>query len=50
MEEYLMSISLMGFGTMISMMIYSNRKNDNAIRTLCERIARLEGKIEEHLK
>ena len=40
----------MGFGTMISMMVYSNRKNDSAIRILCERIAKLEGKIEAYLK
>lgn len=40
----------MGFGTMISMMIYSYRKNDNAIRNLCERIAKLEGIIEERFR
>lgn len=50
MEEYLMSISLMGFGSIISMMIYQARKNDSLIRNLCERISRLEGIISERLK
>jgi len=50
MEEFLVSISLMGFGSVISMMIYTNRKNDQLIRNLCERIAKLEGIIESSLK
>lgn len=49
-EEYLMSISLMGFGTLISMMIYQHKKNDSLIRNLCERISKLEGMLQERFK
>jgi len=50
MEEFLISISLMGFGSVLSMMIYTNRKNDSLIRNLCERIAKLEGMLEEKFR
>ena len=44
-----MAISLIGFSTMISIMIFNSRKNDNLIRNLCERIAKLEGILESKL-
>jgi len=40
----------MGFGTLISMMVYQYKKNDSLIRNLCERISKLEGMLEERLK
>ena len=50
METEIMAISLIGFGTMISMMVFNSRKNDSLIRDLCNRIAKLEGVLQEHLK
>jgi hypothetical protein len=49
MQEAIMAISLIGFSTMISIMIFNSRKNDNLIRNLCERIAKLEGILESKL-
>ena len=50
MEELIVGISLVGFSTMISVMVFNSRKNDTLIRNLCDRLARLEGVLEEHLK
>ena len=50
METEIMAISLIGFSTMISMMVFNARKNDTLIRKLCERIAKLEGMLQERLK
>tara|TARA_B110000285_G_scaffold188868_1_gene215242 strand:- start:104 stop:256 length:153 start_codon:yes stop_codon:yes gene_type:complete len=50
MEELIMGISIVGFSTMLSVMIFNSRKNDSLIRNLCDRIAKLEGIIQEHLK
>ena len=50
MQEVILGISLVGFSTMISIMIFNSRKNDNLIRNLCERIAKLEGMLEARLK
>jgi len=50
MQEAIMGISLIGFSTMISIMIFNSRKNDTLIRNLCERIAKLEGMLQERLK
>ena len=50
MQEILMGISLVGFSTMLSLMIFNSRKNDSLIRDLCNRIAKLEGILQEHLK
>lgn len=50
MEELIIAISVLGFSTMISISIFNSRKNDNLIRNLCERIAKLEGILELHLK
>lgn len=44
-----MAISLIGFSSMISIMVFNSRKNDNLIRNLCERIAKLEGMLESKL-
>lgn len=44
-----MAISLIGFSSMISIMIFNSRKNDSLIRNLCERIAKLEGILESKL-
>jgi|TARA_R110000751_G_scaffold45005_2_gene102511 hypothetical protein len=49
MQEAIMAISLIGFSTMISIMVFNSRKNDNLIRNLCERIAKLEGILESKL-
>tara|TARA_R110002110_G_scaffold263997_1_gene479731 strand:- start:338 stop:493 length:156 start_codon:yes stop_codon:yes gene_type:complete len=49
MQEAIMAISLIGFSTMISIMVFNSRKNDNLIRNLCERIAKLEGMLESKL-
>jgi|TARA_R110000822_G_scaffold106125_4_gene234133 hypothetical protein len=49
METEIMAISLIGFSTMISMMVFNARKNDNLIRKLCERVAKLEGMLQERL-
>jgi len=48
MQEILMGISLVGFSTMLSLMIFNSRKNDSLIRNLCDRIAKLEGQLEIH--
>ena len=48
MEGILMGISLVGFSTMLSLMIFNSRKNDSLIRNLCDRIAKLEGQLEIH--
>ena len=48
MEELIMGISIIGFSTMLSVMIFNSRKNDNLIRNLCDRIAKLEGQLEIH--
>jgi len=50
MQEFILGISLVGFSTMISIMVFNSRKNDNLIRNLCERISKLEGMLEERLK
>jgi hypothetical protein len=50
MEEAIMAISLIGFSTMLSVMIFNQRRNDSLIRNLCERIAKLEGMLQERLK
>ena len=50
MEEVTVGISVLGFSSLISMMVYSSRKNSELIRSLCERISKLEGIIEAHLK
>ena len=54
MQEAIMAISLIGFSSMISVMVFNSRKNDSLIRNLCDRIARLEGMLEikfmEHKK
>ena len=50
MQEFILGISLVGFSTMISVMIFNSRKNDTLIRNLCERIAKLEGMLEEKFK
>jgi hypothetical protein len=54
MEELIMGVSVVGFSTMLSVMIFNSRKNDSLIRNLCERIAKLEGmleiKFQENLK
>ena len=46
MQEAILAISLIGFSSMISVMIFNSRKNDSLIRNLCERIAKLEGMLE----
>jgi hypothetical protein len=48
MQEAIMAISLVGFSTMISVMVFNSRKNDSLISNLCDRIARLEGQLEIH--
>jgi len=48
MEELIMGISIIGFSTMLSVMIFNSRKNDSLIRNLCDRIAKLEGQLEIH--
>jgi len=50
MQEVILGISLVGFSTMISVMVFNSRKNDSLIRNLCERIAKLEGILEARLK
>ena len=50
MEEAIMLTSLVGFSTMLSVMIFNQRRNDSLIRNLCERIAKLEGMLQERLK
>tara|TARA_R110000824_G_scaffold135137_2_gene298183 strand:- start:592 stop:756 length:165 start_codon:yes stop_codon:yes gene_type:complete len=46
MQEVILAISLIGFSSMISVMVFNSRKNDSLIRNLCDRIARLEGMLE----
>ena len=43
-----MGVSIIGFSTMLSVMIFNSRKNDSLIRNLCDRIAKLEGQLEIH--
>tara|TARA_R110000751_G_scaffold19931_1_gene59023 strand:+ start:591 stop:743 length:153 start_codon:yes stop_codon:yes gene_type:complete len=50
MQEVIMAISVIGFSTMISVMVFNSRKNDSLIRDLCNRISKLEGILQEHLK
>tara|TARA_R110000751_G_scaffold136043_1_gene239008 strand:- start:600 stop:752 length:153 start_codon:yes stop_codon:yes gene_type:complete len=50
MEELIMGISIIGFTTMIGISLFNSRKNDSLIRDLCNRIAKLEGILQEHLK
>jgi|TARA_R110002020_G_scaffold163219_1_gene349210 hypothetical protein len=50
MQEFILGISLVGFSTMLSVMVFNSRKNDTLIRNLCERISKLEGMLEERLK
>ena len=50
MQEVILGISLVGFSTMLSVMVFNSRKNDSLIRNLCERIAKLEGMLEARLK
>tara|TARA_R110000803_G_scaffold87863_2_gene154779 strand:- start:1767 stop:1919 length:153 start_codon:yes stop_codon:yes gene_type:complete len=50
MQEAIFGISIIGFTTMISIMVFNSRKNDSLIRDLCDRIAKLEGILQEHLK
>jgi len=50
MESEIMVISLIGFSTMISMLVYNSKKNESILRDLCNRIAKLEGILQEHLK
>jgi hypothetical protein len=50
MQEFILGISLVGFSTMLSVMVFNSRKNDTLIRNLCERIAKLEGMLESKLK
>ena len=50
MQEVILGISLVGFSTMLSVMVFNSRKNDSLIRNLCERIAKLEGMLEAKLK
>jgi len=50
MQEFILGISLVGFSTMLSVMVFNSRKNDTLIRNLCERIAKLEGMLEAKLK
>jgi hypothetical protein len=48
MQEALFAISVIGFSSMISIMVFNSRKNDSLIRNLCDRIAKLEGQLEIH--
>ena len=50
MEELTVGVSVLGFSSLISMMVYSSRKNSELISSLCERISKLEGILQEHLK
>lgn len=50
MQEAILGISLVGFSTMISIMVFNSRKNDTLIRNLCERISKLEGMLQERFK
>jgi hypothetical protein len=46
MEELTAGISVLGFSSLISLMVYQSKKNVELIRSLCERISKLEGIIE----
>ena len=46
MEEITIGVSILGFSSLLSMMVYNSRKNAEQIRALCERIAKLEGILE----
>jgi len=50
MEELTVGISVLGFSSLISLMVYQSKKNSELISSLCERIAKLEGILQEHLK
>jgi hypothetical protein len=50
MEELIIGISILGFSTMIGISLFNSRKNDSLIRDLCNRISKLEGILQEHLK
>ncbi len=50
MQEAIFGISLVGFSTMISIMVFNQRRNDSLIRDLCQRISKLEGMIEERFR
>jgi hypothetical protein len=50
MEELTVGVSVLGFSSLISMMVYSSKKNSELISSLCERISKLEGILQEHLK
>ena len=50
MQEFILGISLVGFSTMLSVMVFNSRKNDTLIRNLCERTSKLEGMLQEKLK
>jgi hypothetical protein len=50
MEEITVGVSVLGFSSLISMMVYSSKKNSELISSLCERISKLEGILQEHLK
>ena len=42
--------SIVGFTTVISILIYNQRQNDNRIRDLCDRLARLEERLQGLIK
>jgi hypothetical protein len=50
MEELTVGISVLGFSSLISLMVYQSKKNSELISSLCERISKLEGILQEHLK
>jgi hypothetical protein len=42
--------SIVGFSTVISILIYNQRQNDTRIRDLCDRLARMEERIKGLMK
>ena len=50
MEEITMGISGVGFSSLIGLMTFQAKKNSELISSLCERISKLEGILQEHLK
>jgi len=42
---HIIGSSLVGFSTVIGILIYNQRQNDTRIRDLCERLARMEERI-----
>jgi predicted ABC-type transport system involved in lysophospholipase L1 biosynthesis ATPase subunit len=42
--------SLVGFSTVIGILIYNQRQNDTRIRDLCDRLARMEERIKGIMK